>query len=52
MPTPADPPSQALVAVAIAGVLLVPGAVLAFAVSRVTAWYARRWRGAGDEEGR
>ena len=52
MPAPAEPPSQALIAFAIAGVLLVPGAILAFAVSRVTAWYARRWRGPGEGEGR
>lgn len=50
MPAPSDPPPQALIALAIGGVLLVPGALLAFAVSRFTAWYARRWRTPRDGE--
>jgi hypothetical protein len=42
-------PSQAVVALAIALPILVPGAILAFIVARVSAWYARRWQPRGDE---
>ncbi|MFN8515765.1 MAG: hypothetical protein U0232_10015 [Thermomicrobiales bacterium] len=37
-------PSQAIIAIAIALPILVPGATLAFIVARFSAWYARRWR--------
>lgn len=45
----AQGPSQWVVALALALPLLVPGAILAFVVARFSAWYARRWRGRGDE---
>ncbi len=42
-------PSQTIVALAIALPILVPGAILAFIVVRVSAWYARRWQPTSDE---
>jgi len=42
-------PSQAVIALAIALPILIPGAILAFIVARVSAWYARRWQPTSDE---
>lgn len=37
-----------LIALLVAAPLLVVGGTCAFIVARVTAWYARRWRGPHD----
>jgi len=46
MAAPGEP--NYLIALLIAAPLLAAGGACAFIVARVTAWYARRWRGPRD----
>ena len=46
MAAPGEP--NYLIALLIAAPLLAAGGICAFVIARVTAWYARRWRGPRD----